>query len=321
MNGPHLKSETEESSRWIPGYDFDLWTSSEESSDEEEGTYHENSQKEENAGHGRTIPRDADTSHLSDKALKRLDRFEKIKRWKKERRKDRQEMRRQEKAVKKDLVEIQFASDKPTKRELKCQILAKLEAVQKSDSVPKICIDMGLANLMNSKEIDRLAGQIRRVYGSNRQAARPLHLTFANLETAGAIYKACQNKNDGFAHYRVNMTNSSHLEIFPPEKIIYLTPDSDSVLMSLEDDRVYVLGGLVDESPNKNHTLRLAEHQGLATARLPIDEYLQQANMGSFNKILSINQIFDILLTFYETKDWAVALLAGIPKRKGFIAR
>ena len=39
--------------------------------------------------------------------------------------------------------------------------------------------------------------------------------------------------------------------MFKTDEIIYLSPDSDSVLKSVDSDKVYILGGLVDEHIQK----------------------------------------------------------------------
>ncbi len=35
---------------------------------------------------------------------------------------------------------------------------------------------------------------------------------------------------------------------FPKEKLVYLSPDAGEVLQDIEDDKIYVIGGLVDRS-------------------------------------------------------------------------
>lgn len=44
------------------------------------------------------------------------------------------------------------------------------------------------------------------------------------------------------------MTEKSYLEIFAKEDLIYLTPDSDNTLTVLDKTKVYIIGGLVDET-------------------------------------------------------------------------
>ncbi len=51
--------------------------------------------------------------------------------------------------------------------------------------------------------------------------------------------------------FQVDMNEKSHLEIFSPADIVCLSPDSLNVLQSVDSDKVYVLGGLVDEHIQK----------------------------------------------------------------------
>ncbi|NXQ78635.1 TM10B methyltransferase, partial [Quiscalus mexicanus] len=84
----------------------------------------------------------------------------------------------------------------------------------------------------------------------------------------------------------MDTTPESYLDLFPLEAIVYLTPDSEN------GNKVYVLGGLVDESIHKQLTLRRAREQHLQTARLPIREYMVRApNARNYHsETLAINQ-------------------------------
>ena len=87
-------------------------------------------------------------------------------------------------------------------------------------------------------------------------------------------------------------------------QIVYLSPDAAAPLQSLDARCVYVLGGLVDEQLKRGHTataaaqarrwrcicVRDAWQAGIATARLPIAEYMTQAPGSSYAPVLSINQ-------------------------------
>ena len=58
------------------------------------------------------------------------------------------------------------------------------------------------------------------------------------------------------------------------------------------------------------------------TAKLPIEDFMSRSDSGgSFKQILTINQVFDILLNFYQTKDWAIALSQNIPPKTGFVVK
>ncbi|NXK85711.1 TM10B methyltransferase, partial [Formicarius rufipectus] len=121
--------------------------------------------------------------------------------------------------------------------------------------------------------------------------------------------------------FQMDRTPESYLDLFPLDAIVYLTPDSENVLEDIDPDKVYVLGGLVDESIHKQLTLRRAREQSLQTARLPIREYMVKApnSRNYHSETLAINQVFDILCTYYETRSWPAALRAGVSSGKGYV--
>ena len=58
--------------------------------------------------------------------------------------------------------------------------------------------------------------------------------------------------------------------------------------------------------------MRKAVEQGLRTARLPIDEYVRLQT----RKVLTVNQVFEILMEYRGHHDWRRAFHAVIPERK-----
>ncbi|XP_018099232.1 tRNA methyltransferase 10 homolog B isoform X2 [Xenopus laevis] len=122
---------------------------------------------------------------------------------------------------------------------------------------------------------------------------------------------------------KVDTTENSFLDVFPLETVVYLTPDSDNALEDVDPEKVYVIGGLVDESVQKKLTYHKAKDHELQTARLPIQEYMvKNINMKNFHsEILAINQVFDVLSTYYRTRSWVEALQAGVSPGKGYVLR
>ncbi|RXW25397.1 hypothetical protein EST38_g457 [Candolleomyces aberdarensis] len=97
------------------------------------------------------------------------------------------------------------------------------------------------------------------------------------------------------------------------QKIVYLTADSEEELTVLDPEETYIIGGICDHNRYKNLCLNKAKEHGVRTAKLPIGRYL--ASLPT-RKVLTVNQCFEILVKWVETKDWEEALYAVIPKRK-----
>ena len=117
-----------------------------------------------------------------------------------------------------------------------------------------------------------------------------------------------------------------------------------------------MIGGLVDDSVKKDTSRVFSDQSGLRTARLPIAENMARGTgtfkqvsdipiiiisgdiliiifafkhiftdnivmIIAFNQVLTVNQVFDTLLKFHETADWAVALAANVPLKTGFVLK
>lgn len=174
-----------------------------------------------------------------------------------------------------------------------------------------------------SSELSRLAGQIRRLYGSNKKAHRPFWICLTGFSTDGPLYEECLRMNDGFSAYLLDVTEEDCFSLFPLETLVYLTPDSEHPLEDIDQSTVYIIGGLVDESIQKKVTFQKAREYSVKTARLPIQEYMirRQNEKNYHSEILAINQVFDILSTYCETHNWPEALKKGVPAGKGYILR
>lgn len=199
--------------------------------------------------------------------------------------------------------------------------LAEERLLEARSAGPRLCVDLGVADRMTPKETSRLAAQIRRLYGANRRAERPFWLCLTELVPGSPIHRECLRMNDGFSGYLMETTQESYLDLFPLDAIVYLTPDSENVLEDVDPEKVYVLGGLVDESIHKNLTLQRAQGQSLQTARLPIREYMVKSmnTKNYYSETLAINQVFDVLSTYYRTQSWPDALKAGVSSGKGYV--
>ncbi|CAK7208710.1 tRNA (guanine(9)-N(1))-methyltransferase [Sporothrix curviconia] len=105
-------------------------------------------------------------------------------------------------------------------------------------------------------------------------------------------------------------------EALPEEgapSVVYLTSDSPNTLTRLEPFTSYVIGGIVDKNREKGLCYGRARAHGVRTAKLPIGDYMVMAS----RQVLTTNHVVEIMLSWLETGDWAVAFENVIPKRKG----
>ncbi|KHN84766.1 tRNA (guanine(9)-N1)-methyltransferase [Toxocara canis] len=83
----------------------------------------------------------------------------------------------------------------------------------------------------------------------------------------------------------------------------------------------YVIGGLVDESGVGSLSKHRAESLDIEVRRFPIVEYMKRANRGTFNVMLTINQVVEVLARYAYCRRWDQAFVAVIPKRSGYVLK
>ncbi|KAJ6515396.1 guanine-1-methyltransferase-domain-containing protein [Mycena sanguinolenta] len=182
----------------------------------------------------------------------------------------------------------------------------------------KVVVDLGFDEKMTEKEVQSLCSQLGYTYSANRQAGYPFALFFtsldgkslARLESLGdASYKRWTNAEWWTEGYERMWETDPAVK----QSIVYLTADSDEELTELKPDETYVIGGICDHNRLKNECLNKAQASGIRTARLPIGTYLADLRT---RKVLTVNQAFEILVHWVDTRDWESAFHAVIPKRK-----
>ncbi|KAL1282905.1 hypothetical protein QQF64_001708 [Cirrhinus molitorella] len=174
--------------------------------------------------------------------------------------------------------------------------------------------DMSYEQHMSRRELENTVAQLMESEGCNRRASDPFHLHFCNLQPNGAYHRELLKRYGSHTWERllITATERTHLEVFPQRDLVYLTADSKSVLHTFDHSKVYVIGAMVDRSIHSGASLANAKRLQLATARLPLDEYLDW-ECGAKN--LTLDQMMRILMTVKDTGSWKKAL-EFVPKRK-----
>uniref|UniRef100_A0A8R1TJ80 tRNA (guanine(9)-N(1))-methyltransferase n=2 Tax=Onchocerca TaxID=6281 RepID=A0A8R1TJ80_ONCVO len=187
-----------------------------------------------------------------------------------------------------------------------------ISRMEDSKCKQRVAIDMQFECLMKPKDIRHLFVQLAHAYAVNRRAENPLQFSVVG-------FSGSQNKvffdNPNNHHWDVVFTEQPLDAVFEKNEIVYLTADSENSLQTLDNSKVYIIGGLLDHNSRKGHCLKLAKEKGYAHARLPIAEYV----MLQTRKVLTVNQVFEILLRYTENQSWKKSFLDVIPRRKGIV--
>ncbi|XP_014802888.1 PREDICTED: mitochondrial ribonuclease P protein 1 [Calidris pugnax] len=183
-----------------------------------------------------------------------------------------------------------------------------------------LIFDMSYEKDMSVREVANTVRQIVLSEGCNRRSVDPFHIHFCNLKDDSLYHKEfIKHYREAWGRLLITVTDQCYTDIFPKDKLIYLTADSPKVMKTFDHDKIYIVGSMVDKSIKTGVSLARAKRLGLETAALPLEKYLLW-NSGAKN--LTLDQMMHILLTLKDTGDWKKAL-EFVPKRKycGFVSR
>jgi len=228
--------------------------------------------------------------------------------WKSKRQQRRKRKKEQKKKIREDKLRqgggdpamIAPLSKRPTKRRKKEIVYSDISLV----------IDLQFQDLMTEKEVTKLHPQLALAYGATLKITNPFQLYFTSFK--GKL-KDLMQKIVGWENWKVTLKQDSYIDVFNKADLIYLTADSPESLEKLETGKVYIVGGLLDHNRLKGVTYKKASEQGIATARLPINQYM--AEMKG-REVLTSNQVVEILSNFLELSDWRKSFEKTVPPRK-----
>lgn len=184
----------------------------------------------------------------------------------------------------------------------------KKEMTEKLKDCPPIIIDCSFEAVSEPKEITSLVNQLTQILGSNKYLEQPL-----NLIVTGVGPKTMDHIKDRDGDkWLMDIRQEDYLSIYPKEQLVYLSGDAEEEVETIEEGKIYIIGGLVDHNRLKNITLEKAKKQGIKLQRFKIEGNVKLNSRS----ILSVNQCFDIVHRLYNGRSMRDSLLESIPKRK-----
>ncbi|KAI9486100.1 MAG: guanine-1-methyltransferase-domain-containing protein [Benjaminiella poitrasii] len=178
-----------------------------------------------------------------------------------------------------------------------------------------IILDCSFSDYMIDKELSSLRQQIVRCYSANVRAQKQ---SFKMMLTSfdEPLKKQMDAKAPSWQNWKnIEVRNEAYMDVLSDEEkknLVYLTADSKEVAHELEEGKTYIIGGIVDKNRYKNLCYDKAKSQGIKTAQLPIGDYIRMAS----RKVLTVNQVMEIMVKWLDCRDWEQAFKEVIPERK-----
>lgn len=182
--------------------------------------------------------------------------------------------------------------------------------------VAKVLLDCEFDDLMSLKEVISLSSQITRCYALNRRTQQPVKIEISSFNKRlkerfdnDLPQSKLWDQNVHFTEENLETLVTAGQDL---SKFVYLSADTEETLDVLEPDMTYIVGGIVDKGRYKNLCLDKAKKLGLSTKRLPIDEFIKLSG----RRVLATSHVFELLVKWYELKDWKLLFETVLPERK-----
>ena len=187
-----------------------------------------------------------------------------------------------------------------------------------------ICFDLNFNHYMEKKEQKSLSSQLALCYNINKRNNKKINFYFTNMtqELMNIL-----NKNDA-DKWKVYYNDEPFYLIDDLIKLkkefVYLSPDAEEELNDVNEDKIYIIGGIVDRTVIQNLSLnRIISLKNddnceikIVAKKLPLIKYIKDVK----NTVLNINTVVEILSLYADLdedkKDWKTVFEKALPKRK-----
>ncbi|KAE9035037.1 hypothetical protein PR003_g8041 [Phytophthora rubi] len=204
------------------------------------------------------------------------------------------------------------------KNELRERIrMQRVEQYQKLEDAQlrgvRVVVDLAFAVDQTTRERNSILKQLGCVYGYLKSCPLDnlvsLHLASYTQDLAAVCAQ------HGALSWKIERHEEPLEKLYDAEEIVYLSPDSDNVLETIDPACVYVVGGIVDRSVRKGQTISKAAERGVQTARLPLQEHFAGPGARVRTHIMNIDSVIIALNEVANHGDWGRAFERAVPVR------
>lgn len=160
---------------------------------------------------------------------------------------------------------------------------------------------------MTEVELKSAGRQLHYSFAYNRRIKEPFDVHLCNVNSSSGtlhwLKKHVPNVLD--ASCPLSIHEQCFTELFPLDRLLYLSPDSDEDLAEYNANDILIVGAMVDKGPCQHLSLAQAKRLGIRHARLPLSKFVNFASGQS--KRLTLNAMTSILLKWKDTNDWREA--------------
>lgn len=150
-----------------------------------------------------------------------------------------------------------------------------------------------LADRMQSEKMS-ICSQSQRIVLFNKEADMPFNVWFTSL-TDQSVINRFNTVNLFKPTNFVNQSERHFTELFPKQKLVYLSPDAEEAIEKFDRETVYILGALVDRYEDNPLTFESAKRHGIRSVRLPLKEHVILSDLAIDLSFLSVFKMLNYM--------------------------
>jgi hypothetical protein len=131
---------------------------------------------------------------------------------------------------------------------------------------------------------------------NRRENPIPFQIYFCNYDTRNKFHRKFSLRLDYDSNF-VLATFQSYTDLFPVDRLVYLSRDASVTMSSYDWNKVYIIGSIVDEDGAESFelsSLRRAALDGIKSQSLPIESYYE------YIKVIKVNlPLFKYIFKFF----------------------
>ena len=136
-----------------------------------------------------------------------------------------------------------------------------------------LVFDNSYDSKMTRRSKKDLVRQLQMGFSHNRSQDEPFYLHMCNFkeeeETSQLLNKGIPSLLD--EDYLVDRHEGSYLDVFPHDKLVYLSPHCEDVLEEFDHDAVYIVGNLVDRGTAEPLSVAKAKKENIKMQKFPLE--------------------------------------------------
>uniref|UniRef100_A0A914UPQ4 SAM-dependent MTase TRM10-type domain-containing protein n=1 Tax=Plectus sambesii TaxID=2011161 RepID=A0A914UPQ4_9BILA len=188
-----------------------------------------------------------------------------------------------------------------TRRRMKREFYLRQASMMRLGETPTALVDCGFLPLQSDKEVNGTASQIQHLLTDNLRSIEPWNIGLVNLDPqaprmkeyinmflwpymGGSAFESEVEVDRSAVDPRIDplISHKSYVDLFDRDRLVYLSPDAEEELETIDNDDIYIIGAIVDVDwqnrpgvMKKKASWHKAKEDGVRCVKLPLDKYIK----------------------------------------------